>query len=93
MHVHIREKNQTLSPAAVSVVEEMQLIPHLAILAIGDGSELISSSSLMGFSLENYVATQRKHKDALKYHLSENKIIRRPYKSTHEITAKENLYF
>ena len=71
----------------------MRLIPRLATLAIGDGSERISSSSLMGFSLENYVVTQRKHRDALKYDLSENKIIRWPYKSTCEITAKENLYF
>lgn len=33
------------------------------------------------------------NRDTLKYHLSENKIISWPYKSTCEITDKENLYF
>lgn len=69
IHICDREKNQTISPAIISVIEEMQLIPRLAILAVGVGSECISSSTLMGLALENYVVTQRKQRDALKYHL------------------------
>jgi len=45
------------------------------------------------FSLENYVVTQRKQRNVLKYHLSENMIAHWHYKSMCEITAKENLYF
>lgn len=92
-HAHSGGKNQAFPPAATPAIKEMGLKLDVAILAVGVGKECISSSSPMWFSLEDSMISQRKHRDTLKYPLSENKIISWPTKSTWEITARENLYF
>lgn len=93
IHAHSRGKNWAFPPAAIPAIKEMGLKLDFAILAVGVGKECISSFSLMWFSLEDSVISQRKHRDTLKYPLSENKIISWPKESTWEIMARENVYF